>query len=359
MAIGLPQIEITFSSLARTAVQRSARGIVALIVKDDTDTSFSVKEYKLASEVEKAAFTAENVKYIQDVLGGGASKVIVARVSVDSTEATEEAIQAIGKKKYNWIGHATGAAAEHTSLAAYVKEQEKTGKNIKAIVYKATNPDSMCVVNFTNETLTKIDDSEIAGDKYIARLLGLLAGLPMTQSGTYKVLEDLKSVKEPADLEAAVNNGELVLFNDDDQVRVARAVNSLQTLGEGVTEDMKKIIVVETMHLIREDIYTTFKQDYLGKYKNKYDNQILFISAVNTYFDALEREEILDSEYDNRSDIDVEEQRQAWIDIGKTEASDWDDSKVRINTFRSNVFLAGSIKILDAIEDLKFGITMQ
>lgn len=360
LAIGLPKIEIEFKKLAATAVQRSARGIVALIVKDDTNSDFNVVEYKSQTEIETAKFTATNVKYIKDVLSGGASKVIVVRVAVAEDNIVPTAVAALGSRKYNWIGHAEGAAADQTALVTYVKEQEAANlKNIKAVVFNATNPDTMSVVNFVNEKVTYQDGTEVTGEKYIARLLGLLAGLPMTQSATYMELSDLSYVVEPADVEGAINAGKLVLFNDEETVRIARAVNSLVTVGSGQSEDMKKIIIVETMHQIKEDIYRTFKSDYLGKYKNKYDNQVLLISAINGYFASLAADDILDPDFANTCYVDVEAQRNAWVSTGKAEAAEWDEAKVRINTFRSNVFLAGNVKILDAMEDFEFGITME
>ena len=71
------------------------------------------------------------------------------------------------------------------------------------------------------------------------------------------------------------------------------------------------------------------------------------------------REEILDPDYDNVAYVDVEAQREAWLGIGKTEAEDWNEEKVKEMSFKSFVYLAGDIKILDAIEDLHFRITMQ
>ena len=84
----------------------------------------------------------------------------------------------------------------------------------------------------------------------------------------------------------------------------------------------------------------------------------MFISAVNSYFRQLAREEILDPSFDNRSFVDVEYQREKWLSIGKTEAADWTEAQVKEMTFKSWIYLAGNIKILDAIEDLKFRITM-
>lgn len=359
MAIGLPVIDINFKKLAASIIQRSALGIVALIVKDDTDSSHAVKEYKSQLAIENAKFTAANVRFIKDVFTGGAAKVIVIPVSASSETVVADAVKALGSRKYNWIGLASGEADEQTALAAYIKEQEAAKKSVKGLVFKATSPDCQHIVNFDNATVTYMDGTTIPGADFVPRLLGLLAGLPLTRSSTYYAFNDLVSVAEPDDVEAAVNAGKFVLFNDEGVVRVARGVNSLVTTSATVSEDFKKILIVETTDLIREDIRNTFKNDYLGKYKNKYDYQVLFITAVNSYFDDLERDDILDNTFDNRVQVDVEAQRSAWIAAGKSAAADWDEQTVRNNTFASSLFLAGNIKIPDAMEDMRFGIELE
>lgn len=358
MAIGLPSIDITFRKLAATLIQRSARGIVALIIKDDTDDTYEVKEYKSQFQIDATKFTAVSVQYIKDVLRMGAAKIIVAPVATSSVAVVGDALQRIGSRKYNWIGLAEGTEDEQTDLVAYVKEQEKLGKSIKAVVFNGIDPDSQHIVNFVNPTITTTDGT-VTGDKFIPRLLGLLAGLPLTRSSTFYSFADVISVEEPADVEAAVEAGKFVLFNDEENVRVARGVNSLTTLSPTVSEDFKKILIVETMDLIREDISNTFKNDYLGKFKNKYDYQVLLITAINSYFAALSAEDILDNEFVNRCYVDIEAQRAAWVASGKTDAEDWDDQTVMNNTFRSNVYLAGNIKITDAMEDFKFDVELQ
>ncbi|MED5017930.1 phage tail sheath C-terminal domain-containing protein [Paenibacillus chibensis] len=358
MAIGLPTIDIIFKKLAATLVTRSASGIVALIVKDDTDSTHAVKEYTSVLQIDATKFTMSNVQYIKDVFLGGAAKVIVAPVATDSVAVIGDAIKTIGSRKYNWIGLAEGKDDEQTDLVAYIKEQETAKKSVKAVVFDATAPDCQHIVNFTNPSVTTAS-GKLTGEKYVSRLLGLLAGMPLTRSSTYYGLADLISVEEPADVESAVNAGEFVLFNDDDLVRVARGVNSLTTLSSTVSEEFKKIVIVETMDMIRADISATFKNDYLGKFKNKYDYQVLLITAINSYFDALANEDILDNTFANRAYIDIEAQRAAWIATGKAEAEGWDEQTVKNNTFRSNVYLGGNIKITDAMEDFEFGIDLQ
>jgi len=212
----------------------------------------------------------------------------------------------------------------------------------------------MHIVNFVNPSVTLIDDTGVDGSDYIIRIAGLLAGLPFTRSATYYTLTDLKevvAVDTPAE-------GEFYLINDGDIVRCARAVNSLTTLGENITSDMQKITMVEAMDLINEDIQTEFKNHYVGKYKNKYDNQALFLSAVNSYYRGLTKESILDPDYDNKADVDIEEQRAAWVGVGKDEAADWTDIQVKKTPFKSYLYILNNIKILDAIEDMQFTVEL-
>ena len=67
---------------------------------------------------------------------------------------------------------------------------------------------------------------------------------------------------------------------------------------------------------------------------------------------------MLDREYDNVADIDVEAQRSAWLGTGKSEAAEWDDDKVKKMAFKRSVFIAANIKILGSMENLKFTVNM-
>ena len=79
---------------------------------------------------------------------------------------------------------------------------------------------------------------------------------------------------------------------------------------------------------------------------------------MNSYFRQLVKEDVLDSEYDNRSEVDVEAQRLAWTSVGKTEVEDMTDEEIKKLTFKKKVFMLGNIKILNAVEDFEFTIHM-
>lgn len=361
--IGLPNISIIFKGLGASAVQRGSRGIALLIIKDDTDITFDFAEYTSVADLtstEIAKYTEANVQYIKDVLTGTPSKIIVARMAaVDGVLA--DLLTKIKGKKFNWIGIAEGTTTDQDALASWIKSTNANDKKTyKAVVYKATVTDDLHVANFTNADVTWKDTrGKVTGDKFIARLIGFLAGMPLTMSAIAKTFSDVESVTEPESLEDSVNAGEFVLFNDEGEVRVARAVNSLVTTGEGVTDDMKFILIVETMDLIYNDIYVTWKQFYKGKYKNNLDNQMLLIGAINAYYTELANENLLDNEFANKAFIDIEAQRLANIPkYGEEEVATWDNDKIMEMTVGTNVFLDSNIKILNAMEDFNMNINM-
>nr|DAD95067.1 MAG TPA: tail protein [Siphoviridae sp. ctVqj4] len=370
MAVTMPSIEVVFKQLAGSLIERSERGIAILIIKDDTDKSFFYRMYKDATEVDKDAkkFTDENLKAIKDVLSFQVSKLYVYRI--DATEGVlSDALKLIQRYvKTGWITIANGTTEEFESLTSWIKARELEHKSYKAVVYNMNTTDCMHLVNFCNEKVTFADErGEVEGVQYCPSLLGILASCNIKRGSTYYKCTNLTSVQEyeldegTGDIEENRNKalaaGKFILFNDDEVVRIARGINSLTTTdGMTKTEDMKWIDIVETMDLISDDIANVFKETYLGNYKNNYDNQVLFISAINTYFKELEDDLILDNNYDNKADVDVEAQRLAWTGVGKTEAENWDEQTVKNNTFKRTVYLTGDIKILSAMEDLKFTV---
>lgn len=357
MALGMPSIDVTFKQLAATAVRRSGRGVLALVVRDDTESTAEIQAFTTDLDIAEGAYTADNMKMIRQAFTGQPAKVIIVKQATSGT--TSDLKNALDGISFNWAAILTGNEEDQENLMKYVQNRNKTGKGkkVKALVYRVATADDIQIVRFTTEN-ARMNGEEVAGWKLLARMAGILAGLPMTRSATYYELADVESVTEPEDMDRAVDNGDLFLFNDEGTVRIARAVNSLKTVTKEYTEDMKSIAIVEAMNLIEEDIYTTFKNDYLGKYKNSYDNQCLFIASVNGYFKDLGKEEVLDANYNNLASVDVEAQRDAWKAAGKAGAETWDELTVKKNTFKRKVFLNGNIKILDAMEDLVFPITM-
>lgn len=361
MSVSLPKINIMFRQLAASLVSRSERGIAILIARDSHGTSSGdFYRYTDATQVVEDTFDAQNLAAVQDALSFGAMRVDVARVGSEGTLA--DALALIQKnEKTGWITVIDGKSDDWSALVSWIKARENEQKSWKAVVYKAAAPDCMHVVNFYNEKVTFADSrGQKAGSAYTPSLAAILAKCNVEQGATNFLCSNLIHVEEVDDGDAAVGQGQFILLNDEDgEVRIGVDVNSLTTTnGETATEDMKYIETVEAMDLMRDDITSTFRQEYLGKYRNKKANQMLLIAAINYYFLQLAESSVLDEDYENAARIDVEAQRAAWVGSGKSEAQDWDDATVMAMPYKRNVYLAGDVKILGSMTNFQFIVTL-
>lgn len=359
MAVTMPVIDIIFKQLATSIIARSERGYAILIIKDDTDKTFDYKEYSLLTEVNKSDYSTINYQYIKDVFTFSPYKVGIVRIDTTGDTISDAITILTGNVKTGWVTIADGTTEDFATLASWTKSQETLKKYYKSVCYKATTTDCRHIVNFYNDKVTFNDDrGQVTGEKYCPSLIGILASCNIHRAATNYICSNLSKVTELADNNAAVAAGKFILVNDINEVKVGLGINSLQTINnETLTEDMKYIDIVEAMDLIYDDINSVFKK-YQGSYKNKYDNQILFISATNDYLKSIAKEDVLDSEYNNLAGINTEAQRAAWVSSGTTEAAEWDDAKVKINTYKRSVFLSGDIKILGAMENLHLVFNM-
>lgn len=364
MAVTMPKISVIFKQQATSLMTRSERGIAILIVKDDTNKGFTHKQYSdlTALEADKALYTADNYDAISDMLTFAPYQSHVFRIDAEGllSDALAEITRTV---KTGWITIAGMSSDDANALSSWVKAQEARFKSYKAVVYQAgTAPDSMHVVNFVNESVTFADErGEKSGKYYLPSLLAIFAVCNVTRGCTNYLCSNLLFVEEVEDNDEAVGSGKFVLFNDEDgAVRIGQGINSLTTTDNSTkTEDMKFIETVEAMDLMRDDITSTFRKEYLGQYRNSRDNQMLFIAALNnSYFRQLAQENILDPDYTNAASIDVDEQRAAWLASGKAEAADWDEDKVKSMPFKRTVYLSGDVKILGSMTDLIFQINI-
>ncbi|RKD26685.1 phage tail sheath protein [Ammoniphilus oxalaticus] len=352
--MGLPQINIEFKGRAVTAVRRSQLGIVALILKDDTQEKDTIV-YRSIEEVEPEEWSEKCYDYIEKAFRGTPSRVIVERLPEDA-DNYNEALKRLNSKRWNYLAIPQIGQVDTEIIASWIKSKHDNDKRTFKVVLPNVKGDHECILNFTAEEIVA-EGKEYTTAEYTARVAGAVAGLPFTRSITYYEFPEIESIKEVEDPDAAIDAGELILINDGENIKIGRGVNSLTTTSTEKTEDFKSIRVIEVMHMIKDDIRETFDKHYVGKVNNIYDNQVLFITSVNAYFAGLGDDEILDPNEDNRADVDVRKQRLAWEEIG-TDTSDWDDQEVKNRSFRRNVYLAGRIKIVDAMEDLDFNIAV-
>ncbi|MHC1683419.1 MAG: phage tail sheath C-terminal domain-containing protein [Clostridiaceae bacterium] len=351
--MGLPEILINFITKANNAIQRSSRGIVVLILNDDTDKSFDTKIYKGIDEVDEADFTSDNYDYISKAFLGKPSKVIVERIDVDATDYGA-VLARLKSKRFNYLAIPGIEETDVSSIASWIKARRSTDKKTFKAVLPNSVSDDEGIINFATDEI-KVGGIIYTTAEYCVRIAGILAGLSLTRSATYFVLSEVESIKESTDANADIDAGKLILINDGEKIKIARAINSFTTTTEAKGEDYKKIKIIEGMDLMKDDIRDTFQNDYVGQKIDDYDNKISFLAAVNQYFKQLGKESILDKSADNIAEIDV----QAHINYIEAKGIDIDtlnEQQIKEYNTGSKVFITAQAKLVDAMEDLYFDI---
>lgn len=348
--MGLPEINIVFQSKAETAIKRSANGIVALILRDATKGDITSYSYTNESEVVKSHWTTANYDYISKTFLGGPQRVIVERIGAEDTY--DDALARLKNKKWNYLA-IPSLADNEKDIADWIIAQRNAKKTFKAVLPYAANNEG--IINFATNDI-KVGTKVYTTAEYCCRIAGLLAGLPMTEGATYQTLAEVESITESTTPDDDIDGGKFILINDGEKVKVARGVNSLHILSGDKTEDMKKIKIIEGMDLMRDDIRSAFENNYIG-INNSYDNKVMFVAAINQYFDGLVREGVLYGDAENTADIDVNAQRD-WL-AQKYDISEYSDEQIRKAKTGSYVFVTADVTFCDAIEDLKFSINME
>lgn len=402
---GLPKVQITFKTKSTTAISRSARGIVVMILKNET--SDIMKSYKISDVTDiptttpEVGLTSKNIDLVKKCLLGTPLRVLVYTIPNDDVEdATinqNSVLKEIANIKWNYICAPTSTEQEQEDLVSWVKSQRNNKKKTFKAVCAHQEADDKGIINFCTEQIKvanpnyKADDgnseeigyvdeaytdiSVVAEDdvsekepeyitysaiEYTARIAGILAGLSLDRSATYYQLTEVESVETYEDIDSLIDKGQLLLIDEGegDGVKIARACNSLTTFTTDVGQDFRFIKIVECVDMITDDIRDTFKSDYVGKVINDYNHKMLFISAIMVYFSGL-KGNVLDNSPTAQNTVDIDEEQQKNYAILKGEdVAEMTVQQIREYNTGTNVYLTGRITPVNAMEDLTIDFTM-
>lgn len=411
---GLPRIVITFKTKSTTAIARSARGVGVMILNDShmaTDSGdqyFKLYRVEDIDDVPTEGIDESNIDLIKKALLGTPLRLLVylippadwhVTVQEGTDPLTGEPMTSITKSRYtqayilkevadakwNYICHPTGNTSDQSDLASWVESyRNNNDKSFKAIVANVRTADHEGVINFTTGGITVenpawLDAYEAAnGDEtqipatiphyltytaaeYTARIMGILCGLSLDRSATYYELGEVVSCDRYENIDSHINNGELCLFDEKDGngVKIARACNSLHTFTTDKGQDFRYIKIIEAIDMIHDDIGDTFREEYVGKVINSYNNKMLFIAAVHVYFNGL-KGNVLDASpsVNNYVEIDTDKHLD-WAALHSIDTTNWSDQRIKELNTGTNVFLRGRITPVNAMEDLTVNFTIE
>lgn len=347
--MGLPIIDISFKQLAKTSVIRSQRGIVALILKDTTKTSLTVfDEGDIPSNLTEA-----NQNLIKDVLKGSPNKI---ELYVLGTEGQiSEALTYFEGVEFNLMCMPSAETSDVTAIKTFIKKMNDVVKYKCDAIVANDKADSEAIINYTAKNIV-VGGESVTTANHTARIAGLIEGTPLHQSITFATLEDVDSIenltKEQAD--TRIDNGELILVREMGKVRVARGVNSLTTLTDTKGNAFQKIKLRKTLNLIHNDLRRVIVEKYIGKVPNNYDNKCILITEIKNYLEELENEQLIEKV--SYVGIDLEAHKKWLKDNTNLDVNSMTEQEIKEANTQSNVFLAISLKTLDAMEDIVINV---
>ncbi len=354
--MGLPNINIEFKTAAATAIERSEKGVVGIILMD-AGASGAYTLTKL-SQI-PAGLGTDNQAYITRAFKGYINppkKVVVYVLPSDATSLSDGLDYMATQIIDYLVGPPDISTAMATEVTTWVAGQRADAYIPKAVL-PDTAADSEAIINFTTSGIV-VDGTTYTAAQYCSRIAGLLAGTPMTISCTYAPLPEVSDVTSQTkeEMDTAIDAGEFILFNDGEKVKVGRGVNSLQTTTQDKGSAFKKIKIVEAVDMMNSDIRTTVQDSYIGKYANSYDNKCLLVTAVKGYLRSLESDGVLETGT-SIVEIDIDAQENYLMSIG-TDTSGMKAQEIKEANTGDKVYLKAKITILDAIEDIDLAITI-
>lgn len=368
---GMPQIIINFRTKGTTAIKRSARGIVAMILHNETKDEIHNYTIRDVSDIPDTVLTDENVDLIKKCLLGTPLRILVytlPNTNVDSaTKDQADVLKMLANIKWNWLCAPTATTQEQNDLASWIKAQRSNKHKTFKAVLSDQAADHEGVVNFcTNDIKVKTDTDSFGNPvyttytavQYTARIAGILAGLALDRSATYFKLTEVESVEVYEDIDTLIDKGELLLIDeqDGDGVKIARACNSLTTFTTDKGEEFRKIKIIEGIDMVTDDIRDTFKKYYVGKVINDYNHKMLFISAILVYFSEI-KGNVLDADAPNTVDIDTTWQSN-YAKLHGDDPTTMSVMEIRQYNTGDTLALVGDIRLVDAMENLKIDFTL-
>lgn len=385
--LGMPSVQISFLEAGIEAIERSQRGIVALLLEEPqaTITKLLTDHQDASSTTTISAITnpftvyttddipteltEDNKDYITKALLGYTKAPYRIKVYLQATDESqaEEAdkfaatLKTLSTDRWDYLAIPTIVSAQLESVTTWIKTNRDNKFKRSKVVLPGEAADYEGVINFSNTTI-KTAGKTYTGAQYTPRIAGLIAGTPLTISATYAPLPevidcDRHSVDEN---DEKVNKGEFFIFFDGEKFKMSRAMNSLVTTTQGKLEAYQTIKSLDIMDAIYDDIKKTAQDNYIGKYPNDYDSKQLLISAITGYLRELEDGRLLEKGY-SKVDIDVEAVKNYQISHGLYTAdqlADMTDLEIKKLDTKKLVYLKADIKILDAMEDIVLPINI-
>ena len=258
--------------------------------------------------------------------------------------------------------------SETDNLISYAKSRHNTELGKLALdfnqahffTFVATDkvPDHHAIVN-NGITGAVVNGHEYSDKEFALAIASIEAGCPISRSITNMKMGFLDKCDIPAEPGKITKKGKIsVNVQRDDSGTsyyvINRGVTSFITPNSTQQRRFSKVKVVRSLFIIIEDLKKSWN-DYKGARLNTYLPKMSFINAINSYTRSLINQGILDPEYSNAFDIDIEQHKLYLMTergISRDEVDKMNESELRrINTVDAVFARCDDLMPLDCMED--------
>ncbi len=359
MAFGLPQVTMTFNLAALSAGSTAVTGKLALVLRDAVVTESAIFTFTTEPDALAALNWSDGSKAaIGQAFMGGPSLVLL--VVLPEAAALSDGYAILETQRFDVCTVAGLAEGEAAAFVTWAKDAyNNKGKRALFVVASAAAPDHQAIIHFDTGSIITGGRTYTAYE-YLPRIAGALAGLQLWESATYLVLPEVDDCPHltRAQANAAIAAGKLILYHDGEKAKIARGVTSLTTIGADKSAEFQKAKVMRILNQLEKDIVSNVEDNYIGKVPNSYIHKSLLITAIRDYLTSLEKLSVL-SPGANTIDIDLTRQR-AYLKtkLPEAEVNAMDDDAVREAYTDDKLFLSGTVRPVDSVEDVAIAFTL-
>ncbi|MGL5745805.1 MAG: phage tail sheath protein [Cetobacterium sp.] len=342
-----PTFEVLFTTLAKVAIQKGERGILCIILEDETSEN-KWETLKTLSDVTEELFTKENVQLVTTAYEVfSPSKVLVRRWK--DTEPIGDVLKEIENRKISQLCFPTATNLDDNTVTMWAKS-EANKRNVVYVTAQADLSDSCKVVELNNKIVKHKLIENYTPQMFTVMVAGAIAGCPLNRSLDQAVFANIVEVDfvEPV-------KGKFTIYEDDERFRVVQAQNSKTTFDDVLDSDARYIKIFEGMTIVMLDIQDAFKNYWCGLYMNNYDNKRAFCDNVTKVYFAELAPNVLSPDFENYIDIDVEANRRYIVTQGE-DPDTMSETEIKTYPTGGDVFLTGKVKFANVMINLSLTV---
>ncbi len=365
MTIGIPEISIKLREVAKDKNTNASSDIVLLVLKGSKARVFTVLgESDIPSDLE-----AGNKKLVLDALKGGTedkvlngyvvpvalppSKVIVKVVAAETS--IENALEECKDLEFSILAVPPAIKSDNAAIVKFIDYMYQSGLGCMAVIKDGDGTIKNRNIVRYNSTAEGYDTEGGTTSELSARIAGIIAGVPITQSVTYQIADDInvKDKLSRTEIENKIKAGELVIANISGHTRIVRGVTSF--IGEGPKNSpFSKIKLVQGYNFIQNAVKDILLNNYLGKIQNSYSNKIsLCVAIKSNLLDVLQF-----VEEGSIVEIDTESQK-AYLKTQGIDVTSMSDDEIDRAKTNDKVFINIFANVFDAMEDFKLNLNIE